>query len=144
MIPIPVIASVIGAIVGGLVGWFGNYQLQYRIYRRLRIVEELKDRLYVLLGVVSRYWIAGGATEHERRSLEAELIAAQHVVISEFVVLGLVNTRMKRARHDMEDIRLDLLDAATGGDFQQTDWKPDPQRVVRMARIVTRIIRMLA
>ena len=144
MIPIPIIASVIGAIVGGLVGWLGNYQFQYRMYRRLRSVDELKDRLYALMGAVSRYWIAGGATEHERRSLEAELIAAQHVVISEFVVLGRVNKRMKRARHDMDDLRLDLLDAATGGGFQQTDWQPDPQRVVRMARIVTRIVRLLA
>lgn len=61
MIPTPVIASVIGAVAGGMVGWLGNYQLQYRMYRHLRSVDELKDRLYVLLGVVSRYWIAGGA-----------------------------------------------------------------------------------
>ena len=122
-----VISSVVGAIVGGLIGWFGNYHIQYRIYRRLRSVDELKDRLYILLGIASRYWIPGGATEHERRSLEAELIAAQHVVISEFVVLGRVNRRIKRARPAMDDIRLDLLDAATGGSFQQTAWKPDPR-----------------
>ena len=144
MIPTPVIASVIGAIVGGLVGWIGNYQFQYRMYRRLRSVDELKDRLCVLLGVVSRYWVAGGATGHERRSLEAELVAAQHVVIAEFVVLGRVNKKMRRARRQMNAIQLDLLNAATGGGFQQTDWQPDPQRVVRMARIVTRIVRMLA
>ena len=93
MIPTLVIASVMGAVAGGLVGWLGNYQLQYRMYRRLRSVDDLKDRLYALLGTVSRYWVAGDATEHERRSLEAELIAAQHVVISEFVVLGRVNKR---------------------------------------------------
>ena len=52
MIPVPIIASVIGAIVGALVGWIGNYQFQYRMYRRLRSVDELKDRLYVLLRVV--------------------------------------------------------------------------------------------
>ena len=144
MIPTPVIASVVGAVVGGLVGWLGNYQLQYRMYRRLRGVDELKDRLYALLGTVSKYWIAGGATEHERRSLEAELIAAQHVIISEFVVLGRANKKMRRARREMNAIQLDLLDAATGGDFQQTDWQPDPQRVRRMARVVTRIVRMLA
>jgi hypothetical protein len=51
---------------------------------------------------------------------------------------------MKRVPADMDDLRLDLLDAATGGGFQQTDWQPDPQRVVRMARIVTRIVRLLA
>ena len=96
------------------------------------------------MGAVSRYWIAGGATEHERRSLEAELIAAQHVVISEFVVIGRVNKRMRRAQREMNALQFDLLDTATGGDFQQTDWQPDPQRVVRMARIVTRIVRMLA
>ena len=52
MITVPIIASVIGAIVGALVGWIGNYQFQYRMYRHLRSVDELKDRLYVLLGVV--------------------------------------------------------------------------------------------
>ena len=108
MIPVPIIASVIGAIVGALVGWIGNYQFQYRMYRRLRSVDELKDRLYVLLGVVSRYWITGGATEHERRSLEAELVAAQHIVIAEFAVIGQVNRRMKRVRADMASLRLDL------------------------------------
>ena len=55
-----------------------------------------------------------------------------------------LNERMKRVPADMDDLRLDLLDAATGGGFQQTDWQPDPQRVVRMARIVTRIVRLLA
>lgn len=144
MIPTPVIASIIGAVAGGLVGWLGNYQLQYRIHRRLRGVDDLKDRLYALLEIVSRYWIAGGATEHERRSLEAELVAAQHVVISEFVVLRRVNRKMRRARREIDALQLDLLDTATGGEFQQADWKPDPQRVVRMARIVTRIVRMLA
>lgn len=144
MIPTPVIASIVSAVVGGLVGWLGNYHLQYRMYRRLHDVDDLKDKLYALLGVVSRYWIAGGATEHERRFLEAELIAAQQIVISEFVVLGRVNKKMKRARREMNTIQLDLLDTATGGEFQQVDWKPAPQRVVRMARIVTRIVRMLA
>lgn len=139
----PLIASVVGAIIGGLVGWLGNYHLQQRMYRRFRSAEELKDRLYILLGIVSRYWIAGGATEYDRESLEAELIAAQHVVIAEFTVLRRVNKGIERSWQDVEDIQLDLLDAATGGSFQQTAWNPDPQRVMRTARIVTRIVRML-
>ena len=139
----PVIASVIGATVGGLVGWLGNYHLQYRLYRQIRSVDELRDRLYSLLEIVSRYWVAGGATEYEQKRLEAELVAAQHVVISEFVILRQMNRRAKRAQDDMEYLRLDLLDAATGGSFQQSNWKPDPQRVIRTARIVTRIVHML-
>ena len=75
--------------------------------------------------------------------MEAELIAAQHVVIAEFTVLRRVNKRIERSWQDVEDIQLDLLDAATGGSFQQTAWNPDPQRVMRTARIVTRIVRML-
>jgi hypothetical protein len=75
--------------------------------------------------------------------LEAKLIAAQHVVTSEFVILGRVNKRAKRMQDEMEDLRLDLLDTVTGGRFQQTNWEPDPQRVIRTARIVTRIVRML-
>ena len=51
---------------------------------------------------------------------------------------------MRRARHEMNDLQFDLLDTATGGGCQQTDWQPDLQRVVRTARIVTRIVRMLA
>ncbi len=50
MIPTPVIASIVGAVAGGLAGWLGNYQFQYRMYRRLRSVDDLKDRLYALLG----------------------------------------------------------------------------------------------
>lgn len=142
MTPDPII-SVIGATVGGLVGWLGNYHLQHRLYRRIRSVDELKDRLYSLLEIASTYWIGGWTTEYERRSLEAKLIAAQHVVTSEFVILGRVNKRAKRMQDEMEDLRLDLLDTVTGGRFQQTNWEPDPQRVIRTARIVTRIVRML-
>ena len=137
------IPAVVATITGALIGWLGNYHLQYRMYRRLRRVEDLKDKLYGLLGVVSRYWIAGGATDQERRGLEAELVAAQLVLNSEFVNLGRLNKKLKRQQGRMENIQLDLLDTATGGEFHGADWKPDPQRVVRMASIVTRLVNML-
>ena len=44
----------------------------------------------------------------------------------------------------MENIQLDLLDTATGGEFHGANWKPDPQRVRRMGSIVTRLVNILS
>ena len=138
-----VITPLLAGVIAALIGWFGNYHIQHRMYRRLRRVEDLKDKLYGLLGIVSKYRIAGGATEQERRGLEAELVAAQHVLMSEFVSLPRMNKKFRHQRSRLANIQLDLLDTATGGEFHAADWKADPQRVRKMARIVTRLVNIL-
>ena len=123
---------------------WGNTWLQRRLTRRLRDADELKERLYKLLELTAEYW-AGTSSDHGplRPAMESRILAAKLVVISECRELGRHSRRLGKWHQDTEQYRLDLMDAVTGGCFQQQDWESDPQRINHASREVQRIIRAL-
>ena len=127
------------ALLAAFVALVGNHWLQNRLGRRVRGAEEVKTRLYGFLALVAEYWMA------ERRDsvLEAKVLATKLIVVAELDQMQHHSMRLRRWFQDTQERRLDMIDAATGGCFQQSDWTPDPSRVLIVAREMGRIIRTL-
>lgn len=117
----------------------GNYWLQHRSGRRIRDADEVRSRMYDFLSLVAEYWTA------ERRDpvLEARVLAAKLIVMVELREMQSHSKRLRRWYTITEDRRLDMIDAATGGCFQQEDWTADPNRVLIVAREMGHILRAL-
>ena len=137
------LAVTMGGAVGALIGWFGNYHVQHRIHQRFRRIDELRRSLYDFLGLVASYW-AGGVHEIDARHLlEAQILAAQTTICSEYRLLAKNNKRIGRSYISTGSLRITLWDTATGGCFQQGDWEPAPERVRIAARMVVEIVKTL-
>ena len=127
------------ALLAAFVALWGNHWLQNRLGRRVRDADEVKTRLYEFLALVAEYWMA----ERREPVLEAKVFATKLIVVAELDQMQDHSMRLKRWFADTEECRLDMIGAATGGCFQQSDWAPDPDRVKAVAREMGRIMRTL-
>lgn len=128
------------ALLAALVALWGNHWLQSRLGRRIRAADEVKTRLYDFLALVAEYWMA----ETRDSVLESKMLATKLIVIAELDQMRHHSTRLQRWFLDTQECRLDMIDAATGGCFQQNSWAPDPSRVLKVAREMGRILRTLS
>lgn len=117
----------------------GNYWLQNRLARRIRDADETKRRLYALLALVAEYWTA----EQRDTAIEARVLATTLIVIAELRRMQDHSKRLVKWYSNTEERRLAMIDAATGGCFQQEDWTADPDRVRIVAREMGYILREL-
>ncbi|MYB14611.1 MAG: hypothetical protein F4X42_15330 [Rhodospirillaceae bacterium] len=133
---VPLVASIIAAVLIVL----GNYRLQNRIGRQIRAVEGLRDRLYDFLELGSQYWTSFAKNIEDRKMLEAKMMALSLIISSDFKQIEGSSKKLGRAISKTRKARLDLMDAATGGCFQQAKWRPEPYRVTRMAKEIGYIV----
>ena len=132
-------APLVAAVVAAVVALGGNHWLQNRVARRIRDADEVKARLYAFFSLVAEYWLG----EARDAALEARLVAAQLIAITELEQMRYHSRRLRRWFLDTEGCRLDMMDA-TGGGFQQSDgWEADPTRVRTVASATGRIIQGL-
>ena len=132
-------APLVAAVVAAVVALGGNHWLQNRVARRIRDADEVKARLYAFFSLVAEYWLG----EARDPTLEARLVAAQLIVITELEQMRYHSRRLRRWFLDTQVWRGDIVDA-TGGGFQQSDgWEADPTRVRTVARAIGRIIQGL-
>lgn len=144
MSPVVISAALMGvlaAIVGALVGWAGNYHVQFRLHRHLRRIDELRCAFYDYVDLAVNYWTAADNDRNRRQVLEAKMMVAQRIISSEYAILAKLRKSMKKSFEQTNNNRLNLWDAATGGRFQQQDWKQDPDRVMQIVREVNAIVR---
>lgn len=134
-----VVTPILGACAGGAVGWL----LQSRLYTRLHGVNELKHRFYAYLDLVSGYWVGGGADAEKRRALEAQMLAQQLIIMTDYSILAKRIKRVRISQNATEEHRIALWDATTGGHFQQKEWQPDSGRVRQAADAVAHIVKSL-
>ena len=144
--PLLLFVTPLAIVLGAGIAWAGNYQVQKRIHRHLRLVhgvDDLKRRLHDFVDLAAVYWTLDGPRGEKHRTLEAQLVARKRIIQEEFNALSCRSTKLKRAYGQTRGTRLDLWSAATGGCFQQANWEPEPNRVVRVTAEATRIIRSL-
>ena len=127
------------ALVAAFVALIGEHRLQTRSGRRIRDADELKRRLYDFLALAAEYWMG----EKRDLTLEARVLATKLIVLAELHQMQQHTKALRRWYRNTQECRLDMIDAATGGCFQQHDWKSDPSRVPMVARELGRIIRTL-
>lgn len=127
------------ALFAALFALAGNYWLQNRWGRRIRHAEDLKRRLYEFLSLVTEYWTVG----KRDTLLEARILATKLIVMAELLEMQAHSKRLRRWYRDTQECRLDMIDAATGGSFQQEDWSSEPERAMAVAREMGRIVRGL-
>ena len=120
----------------------GNYYLQNRVARRLRDADEIKRLLYELLDLAVNYWTVQ-SKDCNRRSMEAKIISSQLRLSSELGEMQRHSRNLKDWYKEIESQRLDLMDAVSGGCFQQKKWQADDRRVARAGREIGRIVRAL-
>ena len=124
--------AIISAVLGAAVIVYGNHYLQRGVVRRHRSADDLKNRLYEFLDQAVRYWT--GAGSEPRPTMEARILASWAVIASGCVDMMSHSRALRSWYRDTERDRRDLLDAVTGGCFQQTNWSPDPARATRAAK----------
>ena len=127
------------ALLAAFVALSGHHWLQHRVGRRIRDADELKARLYGFLALVAEYWMG----ETRDSVLEAKVLATKLIIIAELGQMQHHSMRLRRWFRDTQECRLDMIAAATGGCYQQSDWASDPGRVTKVAREMGRIIRAL-
>lgn len=140
------IVTPIAIIAAAVIAWVGNYILQRRLHRHVRLqqgVDDLKHRLHEFVDLSARYWTLNEPRSEKHRMLEAQILARKRIIQEESTGLGARSKRLERSHEQTKSNRLDLWNAATGGCFQQTQWQADPERVVRVAAEACRIIRAL-
>lgn len=130
------LTPLVTAVLAALLALAGNYWLQNRSGRRIRDADEVRRHLYDFLALVTEYWMA------ERRDalLEAKVLATKWIVMTELRRIQGHSRRLRRWYRDTEERRLDMIDAATGGCFQQENWMADPSRALLVAREVSHIL----
>lgn len=140
-----IFAPLATAILAAVLVTTGNYWLQQRVHRRNQAAEELKRRLYEYLEFVTEYWTSKDFSGQSKEALEAKMIAYGHFISFECDELRKMSRKLRSWHDKTSDDRLQLMDAATGGCFQQreSDWKEDPQRASQAAQAVMRIISTL-
>ena len=141
-VTIDVLTSVVAPMLAGIVIVVGNHIQQRRLNIRIREVDETKRRLYELLELASEYW-SGSLNSANRNIYEAKIISLSHVVSSEMNELKRHTKKLKHWHKESESDRLKLFHYVSGGCFQQSDWKEDPQRILQAARTINSIIQSL-
>ena len=133
------LTSLATAVLAALLALAGNYWLQNRSGRRIRDADEVRRHLYDFLALVTEYWIA------KRRDpvLEAKVLATKWIVMAELRRMHGHSRRLRRWYRDTEEQRLNMIDAATGGCFQQENWMADPSRALLAAREIGHILGQL-
>ena len=71
--------------------------------------------------------------------MEAHILASWAVIASGCDAMASRSRALRGWCRDTGQARRDLLNAVTGGRFQQTDWIPDPARATRAAKHVVSI-----
>ena len=118
--------------------------MQRRLNPRLRASEDLKKLLYDLLPLAVEYWASDWQDKLEdRKRCEAKVLAAKMTVSIQCRHMSLHSRKLKAWHCNMRQSRLNLMDALTGGCFQQALWQSDPQRVNRVAKEVNHIVSAL-
>ena len=133
------LVAVATALLAAVLAVLGGHWLQHRVGRRIRDADDLKARLYDFLALVTEYWMG----ETRDSVLEAKVLATKSIVIADIRQMQYHSARLRRWFLDTRGCRLDMIDAATGGCFQQSDWASDPNRVTKVAREMGRIMRTL-
>lgn len=111
--------AIISAVLGAAVIVFGNHYLQRGVVRRHRSADDLKNRLYEFLDLAVRYWTDAGS--EPRSTMEARILASWAVIASGCDDMTSCSRALRGWYRDTGQARRDLLNAATGGRFQQTD-----------------------
>jgi len=139
------LAPFVTAILAAALVTTGNYWLQQRVSRRNQAAEELKRRLYEYLEFIAEYWISNDFSGQSKEALEAKMIAYENFILFECDELRKTSRKLRAWHSKTKESRLELMDAATGGCFQQSEsnWKEDPQRVPQAAQAVMRIVSAL-
>ena len=118
--------------------------MQRRLNPRLRASEDLKKLLYDLLPLAVEYWASDWQDkQEERKRCEASVLAAKMTVSIQCRHMSLHSRKLKAWHCNTRKSRLDLMDALTGGCFQQALWQSDPQRVNRAAKEISHIVSAL-
>ena len=137
------LSALAGAMSGALVGWIGNYLVQVRVQGRLLRVDRLRRALYDFLDLTTRYWLSSDNDVIKRKSLEAQILVAREVIWNEYSQLSKRYRHIKKSYESTAEMRSVLLDAATGGCFQQKQWQSDIERPLRLAAAVSSIVKSL-
>jgi len=140
-----IFAPIVTATLAAILVTTGNYWLQQRVHRRNQAAEELKHRLYEYLEFITEYWISKDFSGQSKEALEAKMIAYGHFISFECDELGKMSRKLRDWHRETREDRLQLMDAATGGCFQQKwhNWKENPESVSQAAQAVMHIIRAL-
>ena len=122
-----------------------NYWLQQRLHRRYQVADELKKQLYEFLRLVADYWISGAASGTSLQGLEANIVATQFIIESEYELVEKQSKKLKNWYLDTEQNRFDLMDAVTGSDFPSTgdNWEPKPECVSLAGGAIVHILNKL-
>ena len=145
LVPATVLALIplLAALVGTAIAIFGSRRLQSGLGRRLQEAEEIKQRLYGVLTLAADYWAVSQHSQKEQEVLEARILAEKHIVLSQCAEVQRHTRRLRKWYGETGRDRLDLIDALTGGCFQQRTWSPDPTRVLVAARKIRSLISSL-
>ena len=137
------LTPLVAALAAATIAVYGNRRLQSGLGRRLREAEEIKQQLYHILTTTADYWAISGRNRKEREMLEARILAEKNIVISQFAEVQRHTRKLRKWYPDTLETRLDLIDALTGGCFQQKTWSPDPKRVLLAARTIRSLVSSL-
>ena len=142
----PTIAFVtpVAIIFAAGIAWCGNYLVQRGTYRHIRLirnVEDLKRSLHDFVDLSVNYWTLDSPRSEKHRMLEAQIIARMRIIRGEFAALKFRSNRLKKSYQQTFNARVDLLDEATGGCFHQEESRAEPDRVIKVAAEVYRIVR---
>ncbi|WP_329640659.1 hypothetical protein [Phenylobacterium sp.] len=131
------------AVVAVVFTGFTNLYLERRKAGRdlaTKIADSLRDDLRSLQISGVEYW--SRARKQGDEAIEARLLASQEDVLE---TLTLLDGEFQLGICDRDDLRPELLDSLTGGDFQSAERKADPSRVIRLSKTAgelrSRIIR---
>lgn len=138
-------APLMGAsLLAAVISLWGNHYLQHRVRRRVRDADDLKRRLYDRLDLTAKYWLSENSEEKSRLELEALIVASQLTISAELREMKRYSRKLRKWYWKTESHRLDLMDAVSGGSFQQRNgWHQDHDRVSHAARAIQRIISAL-
>ncbi|MDE0094460.1 MAG: hypothetical protein OXO49_08185 [Gammaproteobacteria bacterium] len=131
-------------VFGVVLGFLGNFIVQHILYRRSVRIDAFRNMLTEYTMIVSKYWIGSHESAADKATAEAEIKVRQMILMSEFRSLSKKYSAVRRIwTNDRDQIRADLLRDATGGLFESTNWKPDPNRAHAVTRTASRVLARL-
>lgn len=137
-----VLVPFISAVTGSIIGWWGIYHVQHRLQRYYNQIETLRKNYKDFLKLSVEYWVVGWSRE-ERQVTEARIIIEERALTSEFRSFGDTNRKIRKSFNFTEESRLELMNLATGGSFQQAEWSEDLDRAKSIQKIISKILREL-
>ena len=134
------------AIIAAVVGVLGNSCVQRRI-SHLHRVDDLKHRYYDFMHLTTGYWRSSSLTEDKRKELESKIIASQMIIDNEHRLISEeprclcgASYRTRKSYNTTLGAQTQLWITASGGSFQQKDWKPDHDRARDIIKSVLKIV----